>query len=133
MQSTGARIGLLAAVVVVAVVLFIVLNKDSGGDNGGGGSTTSASNTPQVINVVNGEPAGGVKKLTYNKGDQVRLRVDLDRPEEEIHVHGYEIEKPADKSPVDLSFPANIDGVFEIECHHPDGTEAQIAELRVNP
>jgi hypothetical protein len=34
---------------------------------------------------------------------------------------------------VRLSFPADIDGVFEIEVHHPDGTEAEIATLKVNP
>jgi hypothetical protein len=76
---------------------------------------------------------GGVKTLTYDKGDEVQLEVRLDEPEEEIHVHGYEIERPAEHSPVRLSFPANLDGVFEIEVHRLDGTEAEIAELRVNP
>jgi hypothetical protein len=136
MQSRAARLGVLAAVIVAAVVLFIVL--DSGSDDGGGGSTTSGTGStttagPVVLNVRDGEPVGGVRTLTYNKGDQVNLEVRLNRPEEEVHVHGYEIEKPADTSPVDLSFPAKLDGIFEIEVHHTDGTEAEIAELRVNP
>jgi hypothetical protein len=135
-QSRGARLGVLAAVIAAAVVLFIVLDSgsdDNGGDSAGSsaGSTTTAG--PQVLTVNDGEPAGGVKTLTYGKGDQVNLEVRLNRPEEEIHVHGYEIEKPADKSPVRLSFPAKLDGIFEIEVHHLDGTEAEIAELRVNP
>jgi hypothetical protein len=76
---------------------------------------------------------GGVKTLTYNKGDQVELHVNLAKPEEEVHVHGYEIAKPAEHSPVTFSFPANLDGVFEIEVHRLDKTEGPIAELHVNP
>jgi FtsP/CotA-like multicopper oxidase with cupredoxin domain len=110
-------------------VLFIVLK---GGDEGGndGGEVAKAT---QVLTVDNGEPAGGVKTLTYDKGDQVSIEVRLNTPEEEIHVHGYEIEKPAEKSPVRLSFPAKLDGVFEIEVHRLDGSEGEIAELHVNP
>ena len=74
-----------------------------------------------------------MKTLTYNKGDQVQLEVRLNTPEEEVHVHGYEKEAPAEHSPVRLSFPANLDGVFEIELHKLDHTEAPIAELHVNP
>jgi hypothetical protein len=134
-------LSVLAAVVAAAVILFIVLSGgDDNGDGGGGATTTKASNgattvpnAPTVLTVKDGEPVGGVKTLTYDKGDQVNLRVSLDQPEEEIHVHGYEIEKPAETSPVRLSFTADIDGVFEIEVHRLDGTEAEIAELRVNP
>jgi hypothetical protein len=50
-----------------------------------------------------------------------------------VHVHGYEIEKPADHSPVDFSFPAKIDGEFEVEVHKLDKTEGPIATLHVNP
>ena len=127
MQSRGVRLGLLAAVIVAAVVLFIVLK-----DNNSNESSDTAKGL-QVLTVDNGQPVGGVKKLTYNKGDQVELEVRLNQPEEEIHVHGYEIEKPAQHSPVRLSFPANLDGVFEIEVHRLDKTEGPIAELHVNP
>jgi hypothetical protein len=139
MQSNAARLGVLAAVIAAAVVLFIVLNGgDDSGEGGGDGTTTAANATatpsgPQVITVSGGEPVGGVKTLTYNKGDKVNLQVDLDQPEEEIHVHGYEIEKPADTSPVRLTFTADIDGIFEIEVHKVGGGEAEIAELKVNP
>jgi hypothetical protein len=128
MQSRAARLGLLAAVIVAAVVLFIVLkNNDS----------NESSNTAKGVQTLNvdagGNPIGGVKTLTYNKGDQVELHVNLAKPEEEVHVHGYEIEKPAEHSPVTFSFPANLDGVFEIEVHRLDKTEGPIAELHVNP
>jgi FtsP/CotA-like multicopper oxidase with cupredoxin domain len=128
MQSTAARVGLLAAVVVAAVVVFVVLKNDSGSD-----SSSDTAKGVQVLTVNNGNPVGGVKTLTYKKGDQVQLEVKLNTAEEEIHVHGYEIEKPAEHSPVRFSFPANLDGVFEIEVHRLDKTEAPIAELQVNP
>jgi hypothetical protein len=128
MQSRAARLGVLAAVIVVAVVVFIVLQSDNSDES------TDTAKGVQVLSVdASGNPVGGVKTLTYNKGDQVQLQVNLAKPEEEIHVHGYDKEAPADKSPVRLSFTANLDGVFEIEVHHPDGTEAEIAELKVNP
>jgi hypothetical protein len=126
MQSRAARIGLLAAV-VAAVVVFIVLknNNDDTGDTAKG---------VQTLNVdAGGNPVGGVKTLTYDKDDRIELRVNLAKPEEEVHIHGYEIEKPAEHSPVTFSFPANVDGEFEVEVHRLDKTEAPIATLRVNP
>jgi FtsP/CotA-like multicopper oxidase with cupredoxin domain len=141
MQSRAARVGVLAAVIVAAVVLFIVLQNDNGSSNGSdevtvtsaSGVTTTETPVQRLSVDASGNPVGGVKTITVNKGDQVRLEVTLARPEEEIHVHGYEKEAPAQKSPVRLTFPADIDGVFEIEVHHLDGTEAEIAELHVNP
>jgi hypothetical protein len=128
MQSRGARLGLLAAVIVAAVVLFIVLN------NNNSENSSDTAHGVQTLNVdASGNPVGGVKKLTYNKGDQVQLHVILAKPEEAVHVHGYEIEKPAEHSPVDFSFPANLDGVFEVEVHRLDKTEGPIAELHINP
>jgi FtsP/CotA-like multicopper oxidase with cupredoxin domain len=122
------RLGLLGVVIVAAVVLFIVLRNDNGDES------SDTAKGVQVLQVdKSGDPVGGVKTLTYNKGDQVQLEVRLAVPEEEIHVHGYEKEAPAEHSPVRLSFPANLDGVFEIEVHRLDKTEAPIAELHVNP
>jgi hypothetical protein len=127
MQSRAARLGLLAALIVAAVALFIVLK----GNNSDESSDTAKG--VQVLNVNDGNPVGGAKTLIYNKGDQVQLEVRLNTPEEEVHVHGYEIEKPAEHSPVRFSFPAKLDGVFEVEVHRLDKTEAPIAELHVNP
>jgi hypothetical protein len=143
MQSNAARIGILIAVVAAAVVLFVVLSggDDDGGDDSTTGATTGSttiSNTttgpqaPDLIRVENGEPVGGVQRLTYGGGDRVRIEVRLDQPAEYVHVHGYEIEEPAETSPVRLDFNADIDGLFEIEVHGAGG-DVQIAELRVNP
>jgi hypothetical protein len=128
MQSRPARLGLLAAVIVAAVVVFIVLKNNDSDE-----SSDTAKGVQTLTVDASGDPAGGVKTLTYNKGDQVELRVNLAKPEEEVHVHGYEIAKPAEHSPVTFSFPAKLDGVFEIEVHRLDGTEGPIAELHVNP
>jgi hypothetical protein len=128
MQSRAARLGLLAAVIVAAIVLFIVLQSDNSDD-----SSVTAHGVQTLEVDASGNPVGGVKTLTYNKGEQVQVHVVLAKPEEEVHVHGYEIEKPAEHSPVDFSFPAKLDGVFEVEVHRLDGTEGPIAELHVNP
>ena len=100
----------------------------SGG--GGGHSITEVKNAVPAITVKNGEPVGGVQELEYSAGDQVRFKVDSDVADE-IHVHGYDLMKdvPAGGS-VSFSFPAEIEGIFEVEL---EGLKEQIAELRVNP
>ena len=141
MQSGGVRLGVLAAVIAAAVVLFIVLQSDDNDSNDSGQVTVTSANgvtttedPVQRLSVdASGNPVGGVKTLTYDKGDQVKLLVTLAEPEEEIHVHGYDKEAPGRTSPVRLSFPADIDGIFEIEVHRLDGSEAEIATLKVNP
>src|SRR6476646_5140993 len=123
MRSTSARIALAVGAIAVLVVLFVVLNggsdnKTSTGTVGkpsSGATKTTAARKPAVINVRGGKPAGGIKKLTYTKGDQVSFRVNSDVADE-IHVHGYDFHKnvPAGGS-VNFKFPAKIDGVFVIE------------------
>ncbi len=100
------------------------------GDDGGGHSITEVKNAVPTITVKNGEPVGGVQELEYSAGDQVRFKVDSDVADE-IHVHGYDLMKdvPAGGS-VSFSFPAEIEGIFEVEL---EGLKEQIAELRVNP
>jgi len=92
------------------------------GERGKAGATT--------IVVKNGEPVGGVQDLEYSAGDQVRFTVDSDVADE-VHVHGYDLMKdvPAGGS-VSFSFPAEIEGIFEVEL---EGRKEEIAELRVNP
>lgn len=85
---------------------------------------------PPLIEVEGQQPVGGVQDLTFSKGDEVDFRVRSD-VDEEIHVHGYDIEKalPAGKT-VRVRFPADIEGRFEIELH---GAAVQIAQLEVEP
>jgi hypothetical protein len=135
--------------VAVIVVLFVVLagGDDNGSDNtattqtqtagstgtaGATGATGQKQSKPAIprIEVVDGKPQGGVQRLTYTKGDPVRFAVTSDVADE-IHVHGYDLKKdvPAGGT-VRFTFPASIEGVFEVEL---EGRRQQIAELRVTP
>lgn len=107
-------------------------------DNAGTSEATSAAgsngsrdekNIPAIL-VVNGKPTGGVTELEYSAGEEVRFAVQSDTADE-VHVHGYDVseELPAGR-PVVVSFPADIEGIFEVELH---GSEEQIAELRIDP
>jgi ABC-type glycerol-3-phosphate transport system substrate-binding protein len=95
-----------------------------------GSATTTAETAPPTITIKNGEPVNGVETLEYSAGEQAEFKVSSDE-EVEVHVHGYEIEKkvPANGT-VTFSFPAELEGIYEVELHP---SEEQIAELRVNP
>ena len=125
MNSNAARVALGLLVVVVAVVLLVVFK---GGDDETGTTETSAQ--APVIVVENGRPVGGVRGLTYNKGDEIRFKVRSD-VSDEIHVHGYDLMKDVDAGgSVTFDFPATLEGVFEAELEHRG---EQIAELTINP
>jgi len=83
-----------------------------------------------TITVENGEPVGGIQELEYAAGDQIAFRVESDVADE-IHVHGYDLMKDvAAGGSAEFSFPAEIEGIFEVEL---EGRKQQIAEIRVNP
>jgi hypothetical protein len=149
MRNPVARVLVGLAALAAVVVLFVVL---AGGDDDNSGNTgttqTQAATgatvttgqgqanskpekpaTPRVV-VVGGKPRGGVKRLSYESGDRIQFTVTSDVADE-VHVHGYDIAKdvPAGGT-VRFSFPARIEGVFEIEL---EGRKQQIAELRVSP
>jgi hypothetical protein len=124
MNSNTARAAIGAALVIVAIVLLIVL--------GGSNSDSSSGTTKGVTTIVikHGKPVGGIAQLTYNKGEQVRFKVDSD-VSDEVHMHGYDIMKDVKAGgSVSFDFPATIEGVFEAEL---EGRKEQILELTVNP
>ena len=144
MTSGAGRIAILAAFVAVAAVLFVVL-QDDGGDDGGGETeatvaeqtTTSVPAPPpeppvEVIQMRDGAPVGGVRDLTYAKGERIRIKVKLDEPQEDVHIHGYEEERLNPTTEASFDFPAKIEGIFELEAHGPDG-DVVLAEIRVEP
>lgn len=94
-------------------------------EHGGG----EAGDEPTVV-VRNGEPVGGIQEFEYSAGDQIGFRVKSDVADE-VHVHGYDLmeEVPAGGT-VSFEFPAEIEGIFEVEL---EGRKEQIAELRINP
>ena len=95
-------------------------------------STEEAPAEPAVptVRVVDAKPQGGVKKLDFDKGDQIRFKVVSDTADE-IHVHGYDLMKDVEKGgSVTFNFKATIEGRFEVELENA-GT--QIANLEVTP
>jgi FtsP/CotA-like multicopper oxidase with cupredoxin domain len=116
------RIGLLAGAVVIIVIAIIAI--------GGGSDTKKTASGPQTVTVVNGKPDGGVKTITYKKGDTVDLTVKSDTADE-IHIHGYDVHKDVEKGGiVHFTFPASIDGKFVVEL---EAKGEQIASLQVEP
>lgn len=113
------------AVIVVAIVLLAVLKKgDSSSD-----TTNSSGKVPTIV-IKHGKPVGGIRDLTYNKGEQIHFVVDSD-VSDEVHMHGYDIMKDVKAGgTVSFDFPASIEGVFEAEL---EGRKEQIIELTVNP
>jgi hypothetical protein len=95
-------------------------------------STEEAPAEPAIptVRVVDAKPQGGVKKLEFDKGDQIRFKVVSDTADE-IHVHGYDLMKDVEQGgSVSFSFKGSIDGRFVVELE--DHGE-QIAELDVAP
>ena len=146
MQSNFARVAVVLAAIAAAVVLFVVLGSDDSDEP----PTTQATETvtppdrerPQdkpkppsepeapVITIEGGQPKGGVQELEFTAGDEVRFEVQSDVPEH-VHVHGYDvIQDVTPGKPVVFAFPADIEGVFEVEL---EDSATQIAELTVNP
>jgi hypothetical protein len=151
-MSRGQRFTFLGVAALIAVVAIFVLADSSEDDTTPEGeqSAATASPTPTPTHGrVDGEEtptatptprptppppplltSGGVTELEVDQGDTVRFRVRSSTPEE-IHVHGYDItrEIPPDRT-VNVSFPAELTGIWEIEFHN---SGKQIAELRVEP
>jgi heme/copper-type cytochrome/quinol oxidase subunit 2 len=133
------------ALIVIAIVAFIALKP--GDDKKKTSSTTTPAETtaapgkpakpakpapPPVTQIVvkGGKPVGGIKTITVNKGDRIRFAVNSDVADE-IHVHGYDFMKDVEAGgKVSFSFPAKIDGEFEVEL---ETRGEQIAKLVVNP
>jgi hypothetical protein len=112
-------------VIAVAIVLLVVLKKgDSSSD-----TTNSSGKVPTIV-IKHGKLVGGIRELTYNKGEQIHFIVDSD-VSDEVHMHGYDImEDVKAGGTVSFDFPASIEGVFEAEL---EDRKEQILELTVNP
>ena len=99
----------------------------------------AATSTPQPaaikIDIKGGKPVGGVQDFKVKKGDKVTLVVTADA-HDDIHLHGYDIEKPVEPGkPTTFKFTADIEGIFDIESHVAEdaGREPQMAKLTVEP
>ena len=134
--------------VVIAVLLFFLLKDDTADedttvptgtpavqDDGAKADGTEKSDKPEkpevpVIEVNGGKPVGGVQELEFKSGEEARFEVVADAPDE-LHLHGYHHEfelKPG--QPVEVTFEAEIEGIFELESH---STGELLAEISVVP
>jgi hypothetical protein len=117
-MSRNARLVLLGLAVVVIVVAAILLS--------GGGSSSTQSAGPATIEVKDAKPVGGVKDLTYNKGDTIDLTIKSDTADE-VHFHGYDVHKDVSAGgTVNFTFPAKIDGEFVVELEDHKQTLANV-------
>jgi plastocyanin len=146
-MTRNQRIGLLVAALAVAVVAIVVAVA-SGGDNGNDqatnttqttseqpGGTAPAKPKPFRIDIKGGKPVGGPADIKVKKGDKVTIVVSANA-HDDIHLHGYDIEKPVEPGkPATFNFTANIEGIFEIESHVAEdaGREPLMGKLTVEP
>jgi hypothetical protein len=142
MDSKKALPILLAAAVVLVIGFLLLKPKDEAttattttpATTEAAATTTTPKATalknPETIVIKNGEPVGGIAKLSYKQGSTVRLTVTTDGAETEVHVHGYDIEETAAPgAPAKFVFEAKDTGRFEVEAH----PATQIARLDVVP
>jgi len=155
-MSKAARWSLVALALVVAIVAFVIAQpgEDDGGEQGNAGETTAettaetsptatAPSAPKpppdgpdaTVVTLSDYSVAEVKDIDVSKGDRVRLVFKSNVPDS-IHIHGYDLEQPAAPGePARFSFPATIEGIFEIESHEAEhqGKDALIARLVVEP
>jgi hypothetical protein len=126
------RLLIVAAAVVVAVGLFVVLRPD---DDGGAQTPTTTATTSTTtptttvpppppapppparvrINVRDGRPVGGIRRVTVGKGRRVVLILTSDVADH-VHLHGHDVMRDvAPGRPARLSFKATIVGTVEVE------------------
>ena len=117
-MSRTSRLVLILLAVVVVVVAAVVLS--------GSGPDATTSSGPATIEIKDAKPVGGVRKLTYAKGDTIDLTIESDTADE-VHFHGYDVHKDVAKGgSVQLKFPADIDGEFVVELENHKETLANV-------
>ena len=89
-------------------------------------SPAAVKPTRIAITVKDGRPVGGIRRPVIKKGTVVRIVITTNAGKE-IHLHGYNIEKPVVRGkPVVIQFTAKLAGRFELEMHDPDVLLAQL-------
>src|SRR5215208_991369 len=146
-MSRNQRIGLIVAAVVVAVLAFVIASPGGHDESDNAAETTPAAGSddqtntegpaPSVarIQIRGGKVVSGAPEIHAKKGDTVVIVVNADAPDD-IHLHGYDIEKPVEAGqPVRFRFKANFEGEFEIESHEAEdaGRDPLLATLIVEP
>jgi hypothetical protein len=144
------RLLIAAAAVAAAVALFIVLRPD---DDGGSASTMTTTATtatsptttlppppppppqpppPARVRIVvrEGQPVGGIRRVTVSRGRRVVLTVTSDVVDH-VHLHGYEIMRDVGPGqPARISFRATIVGTVEAEL---EDRRVRLATITTQP
>lgn len=143
MQSRKLGMGI-ALVALVAVVGLFLLLRDDDPDTAtppelpeqeapaGEGEVTPEPAEPPVATITlrDGEPVGGVQRLTFNRGERIVFVVRSDT-DEELHLHGYDVVEDVEAGGrARFDVEAELEGVFEVETHRGHAT---IAEVAVRP
>lgn len=127
------RLLIVVVAVVAAVGVFLVLRPD---DDDGGAQTTPTTATTSTtmptttvpppppappppatvrINVRDGRPVGGIRRVTVGRGRRVVLIVTSDVADH-VHLHGYDVMRDvAPGRPARLAFRATIVGTVDVE------------------
>jgi FtsP/CotA-like multicopper oxidase with cupredoxin domain len=153
-MTRNQRIGLVVIALAVAVVAFVVARPGDDDETepastttqqpaqSGGDDTEANHETVQPapapvtrISLTGGVLEGDPQPIRAEKGDVVRIVVRSDIPDE-IHLHGYDIEREAAPGkPARFRFKADVEGAFELESHAAEdaGEEPLIARVLVGP
>jgi hypothetical protein len=124
---------IVAATLVVAAGLFVVLRPDDDDEPTASDAATTtqpaattvappppsppAAQSPARVRIVvrDGQPVGGLRRVTVAKGRRVVLIVISDVADH-VHLHGYDVMRDvAPGMPARLSFRATIVGTVEVE------------------
>ena len=107
---------------------------DAGGGTPGDDDSTDerppAEPAFEEIRIADGEPVGKARTVSVESGGTVRLAFRSDAAGE-VHIHGYDryVDLRAGRT-VRSRFPAELEGIFEVEDHR---SGALLAKLRVEP
>jgi hypothetical protein len=128
-RALGIGVGVLVG--VGAVVLFVFVGSeqtiDEPGLEGNRAGLAERARLP-TIRVVDGLPAGGVRRLEVDRGRRIRFRVSSDVVDD-VRIEGYGVTRQVRPGhPVSFDLRARRPGSFEVKLV---AGEAQLAELRV--
>jgi hypothetical protein len=140
-----------AAAVAVGVLFFVFRPDDDEGTTATGTTTTTTTTTPTItepsvpppprppapppaaqvrIVVRDGQPVGGIRRVTVGKGRRVVLVVMSDVADH-VHLHGYNVMRDvAPGMPARLAFRATIVGTVEVEL---EDRRLQLATITTQP
>ena len=145
----------LAGVVTAIIVFFFVANDDTADQESETTQTAETSATtskdtgddekepdsdkpekpaePEIpqLEIQDGAPVGGVLEVEVTAGDELRIDITTDAPDE-LHLHTYDVylDIVPGKTNALVVQNADIEGIFELESH---STGALLAEISVAP